>query len=58
MNVKFILAPIHIVPGHYVVLVADIAGRTLSAFDPFQPSWCIGDKSGPGVEDLMYKMKV
>jgi hypothetical protein len=58
MSVKFILAPIHVVPGHYVVLVADIESRTLSAFDPKQPSWCIGDKSGPDVEDLMDKMIV
>jgi hypothetical protein len=58
MNVKYIIAPIHIVPAHYVLVVADVQARTMSVFDPFQYSCCIGDMDKAKVKDLMKKMRV
>jgi Ulp1 family protease len=58
MNVKHIIAPLHIVPAHYVLAVADVQARTLSVFDPMQPSCCIGDRDAANVRDLIDKLRV
>jgi hypothetical protein len=58
MNVKYIIAPLHIVPAHYVLAVADVQARTLSVFDPMQHSCCIGDRDERDVADLIDKIIV
>jgi Ulp1 family protease len=58
MNVKYIIAPLHIFPAHYVLAVADVQARTLSVFDPFQHSCCIGDRDETDVADLIEKLIV
>jgi hypothetical protein len=58
MNVKYIIAPLHIVPAHYVLAVADVQALTMSVFDPFQYSCCIGDRDETDVADLIDKIIV
>jgi Ulp1 family protease len=58
MNVKYIIVPLHIVPAHYVLAVADVQARTMSVFDPFQYSCCIGDRDETDVADLIDKIIV
>jgi hypothetical protein len=58
MYVKYIIAPLHIVPAHYVLAVADVQARTLSVFDPMQPSCFIGDMDEMDVADLIDKIIV